>query len=138
MKKMLPLFFIFILSVGCSFGVNEIEYDSTSKTVSVITEGYHLKSILVEEYIDGKINKDVSSSIDFEEPVKSASLLDLEGHGQLYGKPMPEFLENKNLLYIVVIEHDDPESQEMPIDMISFSAAQIKPGKQIFDSENRP
>ena len=138
MKKIFLLFFILILSVGCSFGENEIEYDSNSKTVSVITENYHLKNILVEEYIDGKINKDVSSSIDFDRPVKSANLLDLEGHGQLYGKPMPEFLENKNLIYIIVIEHDDPASQEMPVDLISFSSAQIKPGRQIFDSGNMP
>ena len=137
LKILIIILFGSICAASCEIGATEIQYDLKTKEITVLSENYHLKNILIQEEINGVINKSISTSIDFDKPEKSANLLDLEGHGQLYGKPMEEFLERPNLLYTIVVEHDDPKSQEIPLDLIYFTSEELKPGKQVFSSRAR-
>ena len=133
MKKLFLLSF-FVLLQSCTQEKTNIEFDNETKTITVLSENYRFKHILINEMENGKQLDSVYSSVDIDRQLTKINLLSLSKNDSLYGMEMIELLKRKNLDFKIALVSDSLRNKRRSLSLIHFNSSDIKNKNQIFES----
>ena len=129
MKKTL-LILTTILFIGCSRDKSQVEFDKNQNTTTVVSAGYRISTILINELKDGEQLDSTYTGITFKNPQVKVDLKNIK-NAELSGRPIQELLAKKNLIYKIMLK---PTIDNAKVTLIYFETKSIQKPKQIFTS----